>query len=211
MASAAIRIASCAVHDALHRIEARRCRRMVILGQSVDLLDIEDGVALWEAHPPFGVLAGRLLVGEIRNLERQLLVWNRADGTSQRLRTIPGIGIVTVTALAASIPDPAVFKTGRQFAAFLGLVPRQNPSGGKDRLGRISKMGDGYLRRLLVVGAPSVARRAGSNTSATATWVRGLLSHKPSRVVTLATANKTARIAWAILAQGRTYRALRYA
>jgi transposase len=107
------------------------------------------------------------------------------------------------------VPDPAVFKTGRQFAAFLGLVPRQNSSGGKDRLGRISKMGDGYLRRLLVVGATSVVRRAGSNTSATGVWVRSLLERKPSRVVTVAIANKTARVAWAILARGGTYRAPR--
>ena len=116
------------------------------------------------------------LAGEVRKLERQLMLWHRADETSQRLKTIPGVGIITATALSASVPDPAVFKTGRQFAAFLGLVPRQNSSGGKARLGRISKMGDGYLRRLLVVGATSVIRRAGSNTSATGAWVRSLLA-----------------------------------
>jgi transposase len=147
------------------------------------------------------------LTSEVRKLERQLRVWHRADETSRRLETIPGIGIITATALAASVPDPAVFKSGRQFSAFLGLVPRQNSSGGKDRLGRISKMGDGYLRRLLVVGATSVVRRAGSNTSATGAWVRGLLERKPARLVTVAVANKTARIAWVILARGETYRA----
>jgi transposase len=147
------------------------------------------------------------LAGEVRKLERQLMLWHRADETSQRLKTIPGVGIITATALSASVPDPAVFKTGRQFAAFLGLVPRQNSSGGKARLGRISKMGDGYLRRLLVVGATSVIRRAGSNTSATGAWVRSLLERKPSRVATVAVANKTARIAWAVLARGETYRA----
>ena len=147
------------------------------------------------------------LGGEIRNLERQLMVWHRANETSRRLATIPGVGIITATALAASIPDPAIFKTGRQFAAFLGLVPRQNSSGGKDRLGRISKMGNGYLRRLLVLGATSVVRRAGGDTSATGAWVRGLLERKPSRVVTVAIANKTARVAWAVLARGETYRA----
>jgi transposase len=147
------------------------------------------------------------LAGEIRRLDRRLMSWHRADETSQRLETIPGVGIITATALAASVPDPSVFKTGRQFAAFLGLVPRQNSSGGKDRLGRISKMGDGYLRRLLVVGATSVVRRANTNTSATGTWVRCLLERKPVRVATVAVANKTARIAWAILARGETYRA----
>jgi len=105
------------------------------------------------------------------------------------------------------VPDPCVFKTGRAFAAFLGLVPRQTSSGGKDRLGRISKMGDGYLRRLLVVGATSVIRRVDRDTSTTGAWVRGLLERKPTRLVTVAVANKTARIVWAVLARGETYRA----
>ena len=88
-----------------------------------------------------------------------LMAWHRQSAASQRLETIPGVGIITATALAASVPDPSVFKSGRQFAAWLGLVPRQNSSGGKDRLGHVSKMGNGYLRRLLVVGATSVTRR----------------------------------------------------
>jgi transposase len=146
------------------------------------------------------------LTGEVRKLEHQLLAWHRTDETSRRLETVPGIGIITATALAASVTDPSVFRNGRQFAAFLGLVPRQTSSGGKERLGRISKMGDGYLRRLLVVGATSVVRRAGRNPSATGVWVRGLLGRKPARLVTVAVANKTARIAWAILARGETYR-----
>ena len=147
------------------------------------------------------------LTEEIRKLERQLLAWHRRDEISRRLETIPGVGIITATALAASVPDPGVFRNGRQFAAFLGLVPRQNSSGGKERLGRISKMGDGYLRRLLVVGATSVVRRASRNPTATGAWVRGLLERKPARLVTVAVANKTARIAWAIFARGETYRA----
>lgn len=96
------------------------------------------------------------LAGEIWALERQLMVWHRADPTSQRLETTPGVGLLTATALAASVSDPSVFKSGRELAAFLGLVPRKNSSGGKDRLGRISKMGDRYLRKLLVVGATSM-------------------------------------------------------
>jgi transposase len=147
------------------------------------------------------------LASEIHRLERRLLAWHRADEVSQRLETIPGIGIITATALAASVSDPHVFRNGRQFAAFLGLVPRQNSSGGKDRLGRISKMGDGYLRRLLVVGATSVIRRADKNTSATGAWVRSLLERKPARLTTVAMANKTARIAWAVMARGDVYRA----
>jgi transposase len=100
------------------------------------------------------------LADEIRRLDRQLMAWRRQSEASQRLETILGIGLITATALAASVPDPSVFRSGRQFAAWLGLVPRQNSSGGKERLGRVSKMGNGYLRRLLVISATSVTRRA---------------------------------------------------
>ncbi|MDP3460809.1 MAG: IS110 family transposase [Hyphomonas sp.] len=147
------------------------------------------------------------LIVQIHDLERQLLAWHRQDETSRRLETIPGVGILTATALAASVPDPSVFRSGRQFAAFLGLTPRQNSSGGKDKLGRISKMGNGYLRRLLVVGATSVIRRADTNPSATGAWVRSLLAGKSKRLTTVAMANKTARIAWAVMARGEVYRA----
>ena len=146
------------------------------------------------------------LTEQIRVLDRRLLAWHQQDLASQRLASIPGVGILTATALSASVPDPSVFRSGRQFAAFLGLVPRQNSSGGKERLGRISKMGDRYLRKLLVVGATSVLRRAGSNPSVTGAWVRSLRQRKPARVTTVAIANKTARIAWAILARGEVYR-----
>lgn len=108
-----------------------------------------------------------VLALRIHALERQLLAWHRQHETSQRLATIPGVGIITATALAASVNDPSVFRSGREFAAFLGPVPRQNSSGGKERLGRISKMGNGYLRKLLVIGATSVVRRVGAGTSAT--------------------------------------------
>lgn len=144
---------------------------------------------------------------QIHDLERQLLAWHRQDEISRRVETIPGVGILTATALAASVPDPSVFRSGRQFAAFLGLTPRQNSSGGKERLGRISKMGDGYLRRLLVVGATSVIRRADTNPSATGAWLRSLLATQSKRLTTVAMANKTARIAWAVMARGETYRA----
>lgn len=148
------------------------------------------------------------LATEIRTIERQLMAWHRQNAASQRLETIPGVGLLTATALAASVPDPTVFKSGRQFAAWLGLVPRQNSSGGKDRLGHISKMGNGYLRRLLVVGATSVTRRAGTIDSGTGVWVRSLLERKPARLVTVAIANKTARTAWALLAREETYKAV---
>ena len=105
------------------------------------------------------------------------------------------------------MPDPSVFRSGRLFAAILGLTPRQNSSNVKEQLRRISKIGDSYLRRLLVVGAASVIRRVDTNPSATGAWVRSLLTRKPARVTTIAMANKTARIAWAVLAGGEIYRA----
>ncbi len=119
------------------------------------------------------------LAEEIGNIERQLMAWHRQNQESQRLETIPGVGIITATALAASVPDPTVFKSGRQFAAWLGLVPQQNSSSGKDRPGHISKMGKGYLRRLLVVGATSGTRRAPTTDFRTGAWVRALLERKP--------------------------------
>ena len=146
------------------------------------------------------------LVRQIQTLEQRLLAWHRQDQASQRLATIPGVGVITATALAASVTDPAAFRSGREFSASLGLVPRQNSSGGKDKLGRISKMGDRYLRKLLVVGATSVVRRARTTDTAAANWVRSLLERKPARLVTVAMANKNARIVWAVLARGETYR-----
>lgn len=141
---------------------------------------------------------------QIQALNRRLMAWHKQDETSQRLATIPGVGVISATALAASVADPGQFRSGREFSASLGLVPRQNSSGGKDRLGRISKMGDRYLRKLLVVGATSVVRRA--RTANSAPWVSRLLERKPTRLVTVAMANKTARIVWAVLARGEAYR-----
>ena len=151
------------------------------------------------------------LTAQINLLGRTLLAWHRQDEASQRLATIPGVGIITATALSATVTDPSAFRSGREFAAFLGLVPRQNSSGGKERLGRVSKMGDRYLCKLLGVGATSVIRRARSSTNGAAAWIRSLLERRPARVVTVAMANKTARIAWAVLARKDVYRALGHA
>ena len=148
-----------------------------------------------------------LLGAEIHALDRRLLAWHRQDQASQRLATIPGVGIITATALSATVVDPSNFRSGREFAAFLGLVPRQNSSGGKDRLGRITKKGDSYLRKLLVIGATSVIRRSRTGALSAAPWIRSLLERRPARVVTVAMANKTARIAWAVLTRGEVYRA----
>ena len=125
------------------------------VAELVTSLGNEDTLGLSEvARSALRALASQLesLAKEVRNIERKVMAWHPQNAASQRLETIPGVGIITATALAASVPDPAVFKSGRQFAAWLGLVPRRNSSGGKDRLGHISKMGNGYLRRLPVAG-----------------------------------------------------------
>lgn len=144
---------------------------------------------------------------QIRKIDAELLHWHRANPASQRLETIPGIGFITATALAATVLDAKAFRSGRQFAAWLGLVPRQNSSGGKDRLGSISKMGDRYLRHLLVIGATAVVRYTRRNTTAVSRWANRLLERKPVRLVTVAVANKMARIAWAVMARQEDYRA----
>ena len=147
------------------------------------------------------------LMTEIKALERQLRAWHQDNPVSQRLQTIPDIGVLTATALAASIPDASVFRSGRHFAAFLGLVPRQNSTGGKDRLGRINKMGDPYLRTLLVNGATSVIRRIEKAEGRIAIWIRRLLDKKPARLATVAIANKTARFPWAVMSREEDYKA----
>jgi transposase len=144
---------------------------------------------------------------EIGHLDRRVLAWHRADATSRRLATIPGIGPVTASAIVASVTDPSMFKSGREFAAFFGLVPRQSSSGGKERLGRISKMGDRYIRKLLVVGATAVLRHARKDSSPSQAWAQALLQRKPFKVAAVALANKTARIAWAVLTRGEIYQA----
>jgi transposase len=182
---------------------ARRTAELVEQVRQADAMELPD-----LARSALLMLADQLggLATEIHALERRLLNWHRQNQASQRLATIPGVGIITATALAATVTDPSLFRSGREFAAFLGLVPRQNSSGGKDRLGRISKKGDGYLRKLLVVGATSVIRRSRTGSTASASWIRTLLERRPARVVTVAMANKTARIAWAVLTRGEVYR-----
>lgn len=146
----------------------------------------------------------RALSSEIDRLEAQILAWHRNDETSRRLATIPGIGPITASAIAATVPDASLFRSGRQFAAWLGLTPRPHSSGGKERLGGITKQGDGYLRRLLVVGATAVMRMARKDASRQP-WMAQLLERKPTKIATVALANKTARIAWAVMARKEVY------
>ena len=126
---------------------------------------------------------------------------------SRRLETIPGVGVITATALVATIGDASQFHSGRQLAAWLGLVPRQHSSGGKERLGRISKRGDGYLRKLLVHGARTVLLWSRRKKETRSPWLEALLARRPTNVVLVAMANKTARVVWALLSRGETFRA----
>jgi transposase len=142
----------------------------------------------------------------LREIDRDILAWQRANDVARRLATIPGIGPIGASALAASVTDPHQFKSGRQFAAWLGLTPLQKSSGGKERLGRISKMGDKYLRKLLIVGMTSLVRRAKYKPDSVDPRLADLLARKPVRVATVALANRAARIAWAIMVRGDTYR-----
>ena len=129
----------------------------------------------------------------------------KADPVANRLMTIPGIGPVTASALVATVGDPSGFSGPREFAAFLGLVPRQHSSGGKERLGRITKMGNGYLRKLLVVGAHAVLVHQAKHDDPLRAWARKLLETKPFKLVAVACANKLARMAFALMSQNTRY------
>ena len=152
------------------------------------------------------VEAIKALSGRIARAEKAIVAAARGDTTARRLMTVPGVGPITASAIVATLGDAGRFRNGRHFAAWLGLVAKQNSTGGKPRLGRISKMGDRYLRKLLVLGATARLRAVQREQSPLAQWTRALLARRPARLVTLALANKTARILWALMARGETYR-----
>jgi transposase len=143
---------------------------------------------------------------EICAADKRLQAGHRSSELSRRLATIPGIGPITASALVASITDPSAFRTGREMAAWIGLVPRQNSTGGKPRLGKISKQGDQYLRWLLVAGAMAVIRHAKRRGTANHPWLDDLIARRPTKVAAVALANKMARMAWALLSHGGAYR-----
>ena len=143
---------------------------------------------------------------EITAIERRIRRWHRSNEVSQRLETIPGIGPIIASALTATITNPEVFKSGRELAAWIGLVPRQNSTGGKQRLGKISKQGDQYLRWLLIAGAMSVVHHAKRRGQSNLPWLADIIDRKPTKVAAVALANKNARIVWALLRYGETYR-----
>ncbi len=131
---------------------------------------------------------------------------HQQNPTSRLLDEIPGIGTLIASAIAASVPDPGVFKSGRDFAAWLGLTPRQDSTGGKQKLGAITKQGNRYIRKMLVVGATSVLRVAGKRKGALADWINALRARKSERLTAVALANKLARICWAVMTTGESFR-----
>ena len=163
-----------------------------------------------DAHASLIVLAAQLQAVQtmIGSIEKRVVGQHRSNEESKRLETIPGIGVIGATAIAATVPDPKVFRSGRDFAAWIGLVPREDSTGGKQKLGPISKQGDRYLRRILVVGACAVLKQARQQPEKYP-WLTQLLARRPFKVVAVALANKMARVAWALLANGGTYRAPR--
>jgi transposase len=162
-----------------------------------------------EARSVLDVLAQMLELVEtkIAILDVQIARRAKTNPLAKRLMTIPGIGAITATALAALAPAPETFRRGRDFAAWIGLTPLQKSSGGKERLGKVSKMGERTLRRLLIIGASSATKAAARKGATSETWLGRMLLRKPRMLVAVALANKIARIAWALMAHGGTYRA----
>src|ERR1039457_5412150 len=143
---------------------------------------------------------------QIGEFDRMIMAWHRSNETSKRLHYIPGVSVMMATALVASVADPRTFRSGRNFSAWIGLVPKQLSSWGKDRLGSISKRGDRYLRSLFVAGALAVIRYAKVHGTKHRPWLTALLARRPTKVAAIALANKIARMAWAMMARGERYK-----
>ena len=148
----------------------------------------------------------RMLKAQILNFDRMITAWHRSNETSKRLDALPGVGPALATALVASVADPKAFRSGRDFSAWVGLVPKQNSSGGKQKLGSISKQGDRYLRSLFTAGALAVIRYAKIHGTGHRPWLTALLARRPTKIAAIALANKIARMAWAMMARGERYR-----
>jgi transposase len=148
----------------------------------------------------------RVLKVQILEFDRRIIAWHRSSATSKRLDAIPGVGPALATALVASVADANAFRSGRDFSAWVGLVPKQNSSGGKDKLGSISKQGDRYLRSLFTAGALAVIRYAKIHGTGHRPWLTSLLARRPTKVAAIALANKLARMAWAMMARNECYK-----
>jgi transposase len=148
----------------------------------------------------------RMLKAQVLEFDRRIMAWHRSNEMSMRLDEIPGVGPALATALVASVADPKVFRSGRNFSAWIGLVPKQRSSGGKDRLGSISKQGDRYLRSLFTAGALAVIRYAKIHGTKHRPWLTALLARRPTKIAAIALANKIARMAWVMMARGERYK-----
>jgi len=184
------------VPKGLHNLEP-----LVALVDADEDMPAQARQAIGELHKRFG----ELTTG-IQSCEAEIVKHARSDATARRLATIPGIGPITASLIAATVVDISLFKSARQFAAWLGLVPRQHATAGKTRLGRITKAGNKEIRKLLVLGATSMLGHAEGWHSALGAWLRNILERRPARLATVALANKMARIAWAVMTRNEVYR-----
>jgi transposase len=215
---------------ALHTVRSLLVKQRTMLTNSIRGLATEFGlvapkgihkidelVERVEADPETPIPA-RLAIKELYNrclevetslevVGRSIVSHARNDNLARRLATIPGVGVITASLISATVADATVFARARDFAAWLGLVPRQNSTGGKTRLGRITKAGNREIRTYLVLGATAMIRRAEGWNSKAGTWTRSLLQRRPTRLVTVALANKMARIAWAVMTRNEIYHA----
>lgn len=181
---------------------------VAVLADQLDASE-ELGASLPEAaRTMFVVMAEQLeqLNKQVALLDKEIAKRAREDASARRLMTIPGVGPITATAILALAPPPESFAKGRDFAAWLGLTPRQHSTGGKEKLGSISKMGERTLRRLLIIGSSAVVLHASKRGAVKGSWLEQMLERKPRMLVTVALANKTARIIWAVLMKNEDYR-----
>ena len=190
-------------HMAEFGITARRGRQGVEKLLAIVLSEDDEQISV-VARQALIALAGQYqaVQAEITLLERSLNAWHRSNETSRRLAEVPGIGPLVATALTSSITDPLIFSSGRSMAAWIGLVPKEDSTGGKRRLGPISKQGNRYLRWMLVTGAMAVIRYAKKTGFKKRPWLARLVEHRPIKLAAVALANKIARIAWVIMARG---------
>jgi transposase len=188
------------------RVAAKGIRRLVELRHAVDEADTD--VLPEQARAAITVLFEHLdaFTEKLGRVEREILAWHKTSEESQRLATAPGVGPLTATALVAAVGDGGQFQSARHFAAWLGLTPRMTASGSKERIGRISRGGDRYLRTLLIHGARAMLGTTFRRNAAPRPWLQSLVARRPMNVATVAVAHKTARALWAMLRKGETYR-----